>query len=270
MIRKLHVWVVAWGIVMALGMVSGGWVQAAVLPPVSSVETNGPFATTIDKYTGPTLQAWVVRPSTLGSQGVSQHPIFIWGPGAGTGPSNYEDHLRRWASHGFVVYCIASTGDGSEMKSAIDWLITQNNRSTSRYYKKLLTSKIAVGGHSRGSLSAFGIAADSRLTTSIHIAGGSFDGNGPKNLRKAAMYAVGSADTTALSNVQRDYTNTTVPVWFGTMSGVDHIQAARQALPATTAWLRWHLAEETSRKSMFIGSGCYFCSGMWTVKYKNW
>ncbi len=156
------------------------------------------------------------------------------------------------------------------MTNALNWLIKENGTSSSKYYGKLDTTRIAAGGHSRGSIATFAIATDSRLKTTIHVAGGSFDGNGPKNLRKPALYVVGTEDSAALSNVQRDYRNTTVPVWFGEMDGVDHISAAREALPAITAWLRWQIADETSRKSMFISSNCYFCSGMWDVQYKNW
>jgi hypothetical protein len=238
------------------------------LPPVSSVDADGPFATTVTSSSGPG-RGWVVRPTTLGANGL-KHPIFIWGPGAGTGPSNYEFHLRRIASHGFVVYSETSTGDGDEMRAAITWLINENNRSGSTYYQKLDTTKIAIGGHSRGSLSAFGAASDARITTSIHVAGGSFDGNGSRNLRKPAAYICGEADTSATPNCERDYRNTTTPVWFTIMDGVSHTQAARSGLPAIVGWLRWHIGGETARRSMFIGTGCDFCSGMWDTQYKNW
>lgn len=169
-----------------------------------------------------------------------------------------------------MVYAEESTGDGTEMTAAINWLVTQNGRSTSKYYNKLNLTKIAAGGHSLGSVSTFAIAGNSRLCTTIHVGGGSFDGNGPSALRNPTLYIVGADDTLSSSNVARDYTNTTVPVWYGILAGVDHIAAARQGLPAITAWLRWHVAGETSRKSMFVSSGCYFCSGLWTAQYKNW
>jgi hypothetical protein len=239
------------------------------LPPVSRVDVDGPFATTVTQSTGPGRNAWVVRPSTLGANGL-KHPIFIWGPGAGTGPSNYDFHLRRIASHGFVVFSETSTGDGDEMRAAITWLINENNRSGSAYYQKLDTTKIAIGGHSRGSLSAFGAASDTRITTSIHVAGGSFDGNGSRNLRKPAAYICGEADTSATPNCERDYRATTTPIWFTIMDGVSHTQAARSGLPAIVGWLRWQIGGETARRSMFIGTGCDFCSGTWDTEYKNW
>jgi len=239
------------------------------LPPVSSVETNGPFATTIERRTGPSRDGWVVRPTNLGANGLL-HPIFIWGPGAGSTPSSYEDHLRRIASHGFVVYSEVSSNSGSEMTRAIDWLISENARRTSPYYQKLDTTKIAAGGHSRGSVGTFAIASDPRLTTTIHVAGGSFDGNGPYNLQRPAAYICGENDNLATPNCERDYRNTRVPVWFTILDNVDHTSAARAGLPEIVAWLRWHLGGETERRSMFIGAGCYFCGSDQTTQYKNW
>jgi hypothetical protein len=87
------------------------------LPPVSSVDADGPFATTVTQSTGSSRSGWVVRPTNLGANGL-KHPIFIWGPGAGTGPAEYEFHLRRLASHGFVVYSETSSNSGSEMTAA--------------------------------------------------------------------------------------------------------------------------------------------------------
>jgi hypothetical protein len=252
-----------------VGSGGGGGGGTGTLPPVNSVDADGPFATTITKSTGPSRDAWVVRPSTLGANGL-KHPVFIWGPGAGTGPAEYEFHLKRIASHGFVVFSVTSTGDGTEMKAAIDWLISENSRSASPYYQKLNTARIAAGGHSRGSVSTFAVASDSRLTTTIHVAGGSFDGNGSANLRKPAAYICGEADTLATPNCERDYTATRVPVWFTIMDGVSHTQAARSGLPAIVGWLRWHLGGETGRSSMFLPTSCDFCGGIWDTKRKNW
>jgi len=268
--RKLFVLMAACLFLAGMAAPTAHAASGGILPAVSSIEKDGPFATSIDKNVGSSGAGWVVRPTTLGSQGVSKHPIFVFGPGAGSTPSNYETYLRRWASHGFVVYSETSTSSGSEMTRAMDWLIKQNSTSSSKYYNKLLTSKIAAGGHSRGSLGTFAIAGDSRLTTTIHVAGGSTAGSGPAKLKKPAMYIDGSADTMALPNVKNDYAVTKVPVWFGIMSGTDHIYSVRDGVSAITAWLRWQLANETDRKSMFISSNCYFCSGIWTAQYKNW
>ncbi|WP_161812172.1 poly(ethylene terephthalate) hydrolase family protein [Steroidobacter agaridevorans] len=240
-----------------------------VLPPVSSIETDGPFSTTIDMNAGSGRSGWVVRPTTLGQNGL-RHPVFVWGPGAGATPSSYEFHLRRLASHGFVVYSEVSTSSGSEIRAALDWLVSENGRAGSPYYQRLALDRMAAGGHSRGSIGTFAIASDSRLKTTIHVAGGSFDGNGSRNLRNPAIYICGENDTTATPNCERDYSATTVPIVFTIMDNVDHINAARSGLPAITAWLRWQIGGETDRRGMFIGAGCYFCGGIWSTRSKNW
>jgi hypothetical protein len=239
------------------------------LPPVNSVDADGPFATTVTQNTGSSRNGWVVRPTNLGANGL-KHPVFIWGPGAGTGPAEYEFHLRRLASHGFVVYSQTSSSSGSEMTAAITWLIAENSRAASPYYQKLDVTKIAAGGHSRGSIASFAIAGDSRLTTTIHVSGGSFDGNGPDNLRRPAAYLCGGSDTLALPNCDRDYANTDVPVFYSVVGNASHTQAAREALPAITAWLRWHIGGETFRRSNFLGTNCPFCTGKWVSQSKNW
>ena len=54
------------------------------------------------------------------------------------------------------------------------------------------------------------------------------------------------------------------------MAGVSHVQAARSALPAITAWLRWHIGGETFRRDNFLSTNCAFCTGSWSSKSKNW
>jgi len=244
--------------------------NVGTLPEVNSVETDGPFSVVIDQNVGPNGRSWVARPANLCSQGVDKHPIFLWGPGAGSSPSMYEDILRRVASHGFVVFSEASSNSGAEMKAGIDWIISQNSNSSSAYYNKLDTSKIAAGGHSLGSVAAFGVASDSRVTTTIHISGGSLDGSGASKLRKPTALICGLNDNLALSNTQNDYRNATVPVWYGEIRGAGHGDGPPKGLSALVAWLRWHLGGETDRKDMFIGEGVEFDSGIWQSQYKNW
>lgn len=240
-----------------------------ILPSVGSVDADGPFAVTIDEDTGPIGEAWVYRPADLDELG-APYPVFVWGPGAGATPASYRDHLTRIASHGFIVYSIVSTGNGSEMVAALDWLMAENERAGSPYHGKLDPERIALGGHSRGSLSTFGAAADPRVVTTIHVAGGSFDGNGPRNLRNPTAYIAGEEDVRATNNATRDYENTNVPVFYTIMDEVGHILAAREGLGVMVSWLRWHLGGETERRSQFLAESCEYCVGRYVTKSKNW
>jgi hypothetical protein len=238
------------------------------LPPVADVTRPGPFTVSIDETAGPGNDGWLVYPTNAGQNGVD-HPILVWGPGAGSTPADYEDMLRQWASHGFVVYSEVSSSTGDYMIAALNWLQTQNNTSSSPLYQDLDLSEVAFGGHSRGSLGTFDVADEPRLTTTIHVAGGSFDGNGPNNLRKPTLY-IGGDDDFATSNMERDYTNTRVPVWFNILNNTDHILATRNGQHIITAWMRWHLADEEFRRTQdFLSPSCTFCN-LGSVRYKNW
>ncbi len=238
------------------------------LPPVQDVTAPGPYAVSIDQTAGPGNDGWLVYPTNAGQNGVN-HPILVWGPGAGSDPADYEDMLRQWASHGFVVYSEVSSSSGDYMVDALDWLEDQNSSPSSPLYQDLDTSEIAFGGHSRGSIGTFDVATEPRLTTTIHVAGGSFDGNGPNNLRKPTLYVGGDEDF-ATANMERDYTNTDVPVWFNILDNTDHILATRNGQHIITAWLRWHLADEQFRRTEdFLSNDCTFCD-MGEVQYKNW
>jgi hypothetical protein len=242
---------------------------AGRLPPVDNVDGPGPFETSIVMNIPPD-DGWVVHPTDLGADGLL-HPIFLWGPGGGAAPSNYEDYLLRpIASHGFVVFSAVSTGNGQEMIAGLDWLVAENERSDSPFYQKLDTAKVGAGGHSQGSVTTFAAAPDKRILTTIHVAGGSFDGNGPAALSGPTAYICGETDTLATGNCMRDYMVTTVPVFYTLMSDVGHIPAADEGSAAIIAWLRWQLGGEEDRRSNFIGPDCDFCTGKWVSQTKNW
>ncbi|MFE2053105.1 hypothetical protein ACFXAS_32070 [Streptomyces sp. NPDC059459] len=238
------------------------------LPPVDDVTEPGPYAVTVDESAGPGGDGWLVHPADAGRDGVD-HPVFVWGPGAGSDPADYEDMLRQWASHGFVVYSEVSSSSGAYMVDALDWLEDRNTDRGSPLYGHLDTSEVAFGGHSRGSIGTFDVADDPRLETTVHVAGGSFNGNGPDSLRNPALYIGGDEDF-ATANVERDYTGTGVPVWLNVLDGTDHILATRNGQHIITAWLRWHLADEEFRRAQdFLRPDCAFC-GLGDVRYKNW
>ncbi|MFD1832522.1 hypothetical protein ACFSJS_23170 [Streptomyces desertarenae] len=241
---------------------------AGSLPPVADVTEPGPYAVTIDSSAGPGGDGWLVYPADAGRDGVD-HPVLVWGPGAGSGPADYEDMLRQWASHGFVVYSEVSSSSGDYMVDALDWLEGQNADSSSPLHQDLDLSEVAFGGHSRGSIGTFDAAGERRLETTVHVAGGSFDGNGPNGLRNPALYIGGDEDF-ATANMERDYATTDVPVWFTVLDDTDHILATRNGRHIITAWLRWHLADEEFRRTEdFLNPGCTFC-GLGEVRYKNW
>lgn len=238
-----------------------------ILPPVMSTDADGPFAVTIDEGS----EHWVFRPEELGAEGL-KHPVFVWGTGSTAVPSQYTDHFSRMASHGFVIVApTPSQLNAGLMTAALEWILAENERTGGPYYQMLDPDRVAMGGHSQGSTSTFDAEAnETRLKTTIHVAGGSFDGRGSSKVKTPTAYICGETDF-ALSNCQRDFeTVEDQPTFFSVLEGVDHIQCAREALPGMIAWLRWHLAGETERAADFTGPAGEFFQGKWGSETKNW
>jgi hypothetical protein len=241
------------------------------LPKVTTTDGMGSFtAVTKEKSTPP--GGWLIYPTNLGEGGM-RHPIFIFGPGGGTTPMTYETsgmHWDRYASYGFVIYVLPqSTGDGSVMKAGLDWVLELNEDSSHPLYQKLDTTMVAASGHSMGSVTTFDFMPDDRVTTTIHISGGSFDMMGPASLRGETMFMCAPNDV-ALPQCETDFEVTTVPTFYTVVQGADHLTSARLGWPATIAWLLWHLAGHDEWRKEFLEAGGQFQTGMYDSQLKNW
>jgi hypothetical protein len=224
-------------------------------------------------------------PKDLGKDGF-KHPILSWGPGAAEDAGMFTTLLNHLASHGFAVISFDGTPQGPELTKAIDWMVAENARADGPFYQKLDTNKVAAGGHSAGSLATFAVGADKRLTTTLHISGGTFDPHTDiKNLHAPALFVCGEPAVDGLivgdvarANCDIDFKNATVPVFYGVTKGASHMTPTEigdatlrsYQIGAITGWLRWQLGSEASAKSMFSGSSCTLCTDTnWTVQQKN-
>lgn len=269
--------------------------DTGTLPAITDPTEPGAFTPKWESNVGPSSSYTTIAPSELAMSEL-KHPILIWGPGAGATPEIYKSLLDHIASHGFVIVSYNSTPQGPELNAGIDWIISESMRDGSPFFGKVDTTKIAMGGQSAGSLATFNAAKDERLTTTVHINGGTFDGN-VMNLIRPAFYICGDdpsvtgGDGTwesdlARPNCDRDFMGTTVPVWYGVVIGsshttvidnpLDEMPAAtsdikKAYLGATVAWLRWQLAGDQQLKASFVGPSCGYCTqkDKWLVQQKG-
>ena len=120
----------------------------------------------------------VFRPKDLAPFGAKEKlPIIAWGNGAcANSPWEHVNFLSEIASHGFLIVAIGpmpadgQRGGGGTTKSslltdAINWAMAQNTNTTSQYFGKLDTTKIAVSGMSCGGFRTLEVATDLRITT---------------------------------------------------------------------------------------------------------
>jgi hypothetical protein len=254
----------------------------ATLPAVTDLAKPGPFTPT--RAAGPAGYV-LFHPQELGKDGV-KHPIVTWGPGAAENAGSFTTLLNHFASHGFVVISYDGTPNGAELTKGIDWLVAEDARAGSMFNGKLDTTKVASGGHSAGSLATFRIAKDARLTTTMHLCGGTFDPHTDiDNLHAPALFICGEAGGDGLlvgdvarANCDIDFKNAKVPVFYGIPKGASHMSpteigdaALRSKFAAAcVGWLRWQLAGDLAQKQVFVGADCTLCKdASWTAQQKN-
>jgi hypothetical protein len=227
----------------------------------------GPWKPAHVERTGPSGASWIFYPENLGAEGL-KHPVFDWGPGAGTGPSNYVDHLNHLASHGFVIISQPSTNSGTD---ALDWILAENEKSGSMWYQKLDTARVGQGGHSMGALLTMSESKDPRLNMYILVCGGCMSGNGGCGAADihGPTVILGGVGEGGTVNFEGDYEEVSkAPIVFVTKEDTDHIYCARNNLAPWTAFMRMYwCGEEAKYKKDFMMGGVY-CSNPWECKSK--
>lgn len=260
--------------------------MGSVLPAVSDPAQPGPFGVEV-VATAPGLETHKLYvPGKLGENGV-KHPIIVWTNGAGGSTDFYENLLRHFASHGFFVVADKMSGGNHnpeivEQKAGIEWAIAEAARAGSPYAGKIDASRLAVAGHSLGSISSFASAAHPGVKASIHWSAG-LTGNPVgadeawlQGLHAPAAFFCGGAEPRALPRCSGDFDNAppSVPIFYGTVEGVGHTDVygepnAGQWGRAGVAWFRLMLAGDESFRSWFHAPMCTLCSSPWMGKSRG-
>ncbi|MCQ2112620.1 MAG: hypothetical protein MJY95_04675 [Bacteroidaceae bacterium] len=220
-------------------------------------------------------------------------PVLVWGNGACSNTNlGNELFLNEIASHGYVCVAIGpflhnrdgfvdSGTDGSFLTRAVDWVMKQNNVTTSEYRGMLDTDKIAASGHSCGGAEAMSTSKDSRVKTIIMtnsgMGGMGMGGASPDNLNYLhgpILYIVGGPDDVAYGNAEQDYNNikVNVPVCFMSANvghgGTFHLAHGGDYSRIMIAWLDWFFKGKKEHLKLFRDCDPTGYSG-WTVKSKN-
>lgn len=265
-----------------------GTIPAAgpVLPATSDPAAPGPFMVDV-VATAPGLTSHMLYvPSELGKDGI-KHPIVVWTNGNGGSSSFYDAFLKHIASHGFfLVVDKRSTSmretEYAEQKRGMDWAEMQAKSADGPYAGKLDPSRIALMGHSMGSLSSFVNGGDPRVTTTIHWSGGlvgnptGTDEEALQRLHAPAAFLCGGADSQAGPACANDFRDApkALPVFYGTLAGVGHLgvfgdRNGGEYGRMGVAWLRWKLAGDETMRDHFVGASCKACMRPWTGMSRN-
>ena len=252
------------------------------LPPVDDPGDKGMFEIAVTESLPGLATHILIAPRDLGRGGI-RHPVLVWINGAGANSSSYRNMHDNLAAHGFMIVddkqsTFEAIPEIDSQRAAIDWVIAQAKDTASPYHGKIDDTRIAIGGHSLGSVASFGNVADPRITTSVHMAGGVTGNPGGvdnaliKSLRAPTLFLCGSADSNGLGRVRNDFAMAppAVPLFFGTLAGVGHTDEFNQENGGrwgriVAAWLRWRLADDQSSAALFAGDACQFCTGDWAA-----
>ncbi|MAB23775.1 alpha/beta hydrolase family protein [Pseudomonas neustonica] len=246
-------------------------------PGVTDFAASGSFTTT-NGSAG--FSCTVYRPSTLGANNL-KHPIILWGNGTGASPSTYSGLLSHWASQGFVVAAAntSNAGTGEAMLDCLDYLTTQNNRTTGTYANKLDLNRVGTAGHSQGGGGTIMAGRDSRISATApfqpYTIGLGHNSSSQSNQSGPMFLMSGSADTIASPTLNSlpVYSRANVPVFWGELDGASHFEPVGNAgdfRGPATAWFRYHLMEDQSAGDLFYGSNCALCTDNdWEVRRKG-
>ncbi|MBP2707489.1 cellulose binding domain-containing protein [Microbispora sp. RL4-1S] len=246
----------------------------------AAVGGSGPYPADYETSTGLPNHT-IYRPGTLPAEKL---PIFVWGNGGcsanGTSQVNF---LREIASHGFLAIASGSpNGSGSTtsqmLTQSIDWAVAENSRQGGKYYGRLDTSKIAVGGYSCGGLEAYAVSDDPRITTTTIFSSGLLNDSDDYQLRrltKPIAYFIGGPSDIAYPNAIDDWGKLPagLPAFMGNLN-VGHGGTYSQTNGGefgrvAVLYLNWRLKGDTTAGANFVGTACGLCNTQWQVQQKN-
>jgi len=189
----------------------------------------------------------------------------------------------------------AMRSNADHLKQAIDWAIAENSRPGSRFFGKLDTTKIGVGGQSCGGGLATQVAADPRVTAVGIFNSGSrlttpqpsakanpaeARGRGQTQLdaiHSPILYLTGDEKLDIAFSGGRDSFDylTKVPVIRVWQEGLAHI--GTYGAPGggsigriASSWYKWQLRGDKEAARMFSGADCILCrEPTWHVQKKN-
>jgi hypothetical protein len=160
--------------------------------------------------------------------------------------------------------------DGSALIAAIDWLAREASDSSSRFYQRVETNRVAAMGMSCGGLMSYGASADPRIAT-VGIWNSGLIQPDDKifaGLHSPVIIVTGGESDIAYANGKRDFETmpARIPVFYGVYPSVGHGGTYNQDNGgpfgvAAVAWLKWQLMGDTGPKGKgyFVGPGCGIC-----------
>lgn len=244
----------------------------------------------------------VYRPADLAAVAPGGLGVYLFGNGGCEADGAVARmHLLEIASHGYVAIAPGGIHSGpgatplppkrtpdlgagfrpdtpiDALRTALDWVMAQNAREGSAFYRKINPDQVAASGHSCGGLQAMKIADDPRVRTLVMMNSGLFPDGSDRlgglapakaslgQLKGSILYVLGGPEDIAYANGMDDF------------SRINHIPAVVADLPVghqgtfkqpnggraaaiVVDWLQWRLRGDPAAAARFRGEACGLCA----------
>lgn len=208
------------------------------------------------------------------------HPIVAWGNGTGVNSDSldaYSFFSTNAASWGIVVIAAhdPNSGCGNYHKVGLDYLLKQNEDSSSMFFHKLST-RAGVAGHSQGGMGATAASMHPNVEAEVSVAGG-----GVPKAGIAFICLTGTMDQVEGPCTQ-SYMSATGPAFLADWMNGDHTTTETVAgyfakdmgtlemQRLYAAWFRCWLGDDQKACALFTGApaSCGICSNAGWAKHE--
>lgn len=200
-----------------------------------------------------------------------RYPIIIFANGTGFSYTIYENLLKEMAKGGYIVVAnnVTMAADGTAQICSLDFIISENNNSSSVLYKNIITDKVAAAGHSQGGRSAVNAAAtDSRFDCVVSLAGSNYTEEAEK-LKTPALFLSGTKDMIVDADrwVKSAYDVCKGPAVYASLVNGIHTSCCTNPTTYTNYVMKWcnfWLKNDASGKGAFVNGGELSNDSAWT------
>lgn len=244
--------------------------KADNIQTVSAVSYTGSFGSGViceDSFSGKQI---LFYPESI-KESSEKLPVIVWSNGTMCTPGMYYGLLEDLAAAGYIVVANKDlmSADGVSQRASIDYIISQNSKSTSVFYNKVDTENIGAAGHSQGGRSSVNAAAaDSRIDCVLSLAGSNYTYEAAA-LSTPVFFVTGTLDLIVPSAqwVKPAYNKCTGPAVYASLKGAVHTTCCTSPDSYTeyaVSWFDAYLKNDSSAKAKFVSGGKLSKDKKWT------
>lgn len=216
------------------------------------------------------------------------YPLVVMANGTGITASKYKEVFKHLASWGFIVIGNEdeNSRSGASSAASLDFMLKLNTDKNNKFYSKIDTENIGIGGHSQGGVGAINAVAEQKngevyramfaaSTTSPYWGQDNIFGSEWRydlskiNIPCFMVAGTGAADAGTAEDISATEGQGICPLWamqenyqslpdsitkvMARKIGKDHGDMLRHADGYMTAWFMWLLQDDEEAAKAFVG-----------------